>query len=453
VFNQLSYSKVSTEQPKALQKLISELRKLTATHNFLIKGSGQSFLIKILSLGVGFALQVLLARILKVEQFGIYMYVLAWINILTLIGKLGLDQAAKKFLPSFKNKSLKLSAYIRYSSNIVFLFSLLLGAIVILATYQVKDQIGQKLFSVFVGGAALLVVNTHLQLIGSFLEALKKIISGQLPRSIIRPLLICVGLGFFAYFNITTALAAMVLNIISTLVALIIIGYYLFKYVPIQFSNYQKESLWIKTAFPLLLSSGIHLLLTQTDIILLGYFKNTDLAGIYSSVSRISQLVLFGLTAVNIITAPLISELYNKNKLKKLQEMVSLSAVLTLILTFPVILILAIITPSILNIFGAEFITGTMALRIILIGQFINAFSGSISFLMTMTNYHKESLFILSFATIINLILNIILIPKFGLEGAAITTAITTTFWNLTMYFYIKKKLKIDSTIFGFVRK
>lgn len=442
-------------ESKISHRILSELKKLTSTHNFLLKGSGQSFLIKIMSLGLGFILQVLLARILKVEEFGIYMYVLAWINILTLVGKLGLDQAAKKFLPNFKtnNEPNKLSAYIKYSSKRVFLFSVFLGIIIISVTYSLKDQLGNELFAVFVAAAGLLVVNTQLQLIGSFLESLKKIISGQLPRNIIRPAIICVGLGILVYVNLQTALAAMILNIIATAVALAIISYYLFKHVPISFEKTPSSSVWAKTAFPLLLTSGIHLLLTQTDIILLGYFKNTDLAGIYSSVSRISQLVLFGLTAVNIITAPLISEFYVQNKLKKLQEMVSFSALLTLFLTFPVIIVIAIITPFILNIFGSEFIVGSTALRIILIGQLINAFSGSIAFLMTMTKYHKESLYILSIAAILNLTLNILLIPMFGLEGAAATTAITTTFWNLTMYFYIKRKLKIDSSILGFLNK
>lgn len=434
---------------------IIQLKNLSVDHHILVKGSGQSFVIKILSLVIGFALQVLLARVLKVEEFGMYMYVLAWVNILTLVGKFGLDQAAKKFLPVYQanNDQNKLAGFILYSFKKVLYISLMLGFVIILITYLLKDKIGVDLFIVFVAGAALLLINSQLQLIGSFLEALKKIIPGQLPRNIIRPVLLGLGVVVLIFINKPNATAAMIVNIIATALALAVIVFYLLKYINLQTNHHPIDSDWLNTAFPLLLTSGVHLMLTQTDIILLGYLRNTDLAGIYSSVSRISQLVLFGLTAVNIITAPLISELYVEKNFKKLQEMVSFSALLTLVLTMPVIVIIALITPFILNIFGPEFVTGSTALRIILLGQVINALSGSISFIMTMTKFHKQSLYILTLAAIINLVLNVFLIPLFGLEGAAATTAITTVFWNVTMYFYIRNNLDIDSSIIGFLKK
>lgn len=443
------------ELQKYFLKVVKHLKSITENHDVLIRGSGHSFLIRMASLGIGFSLHILLARILGLDEFGVYMYVLAWVNLLSLVGKSGFDQAAKKFIPAYQyhKKNVELYNFFRYSVLKVLGVSVLLSAGIILVSIYLKPEISHSLFFTLLGGAVLLVIHTQLSLIGSFLEAFKKIIAGLFSGNILRPLLIIAGILLLALFNSATATHAMLVNVIATGSSLLFILYFFSKSIPSETGAYTIDKTWLQTAFPLLFTSGIHVLLTQTDILLIGYFMDTEDVGIYSSVSKISQLVLFGLTAVNTITAPLISELYAGNKLDKLQEMVSLSSLLTIFLTLPVIIVIAFFTPFILNIYGAEFIEGSAALRIILIGQVINALCGSVSFMMTMTKYHKQSLYILTFAAVLNIALNMILIPLFGIEGAAATTAISTIFWNVAMYIFIIKRLKIDSTFLGFFKK
>ena len=64
----------------------------------LIRGAGSAGLVYAAGAGVVFGLHVLLSRLMGVEHYGVYVYVLSWINILVLFGKMGLDTALLRYV-------------------------------------------------------------------------------------------------------------------------------------------------------------------------------------------------------------------------------------------------------------------------------------------------------------------------------------------------------------------
>ena len=98
-----------------------------------------------------------------------------------------------------------------------------------------------------------------------------------------------------------------------------------------------------------------------------------------------------------------------------------------------------------MGVFGEEFIIGKTALVLITIGQFVNAASGSVGNIMNMTGREKPLRNILVIASILSVLLNYLLIPMYGINGAAVANMVSVVFWNLTAVIYTKVKIGINS--------
>ena len=91
--------------------------------------------------------------------------------------------------------------------------------------------------------------------------------------------------------------------------------------------------------------------------------------------------------------------------------------------------------------FYTNFVQGKTALIIISIGVMLNVLTGNVDQILNMTNYQKILKNITIFGFILNVLLNVLLIPIYGINGAAAASLITNLVFNLICLFYIKKKL------------
>ena len=205
---------------------------------------------------------------------------------------------------------------------------------------------------------------------------------------------------------------------------------------------------WIATILPYMLLSGTHVIMAQTDVVMIGYFLGTKSSGIYSAAAQTAVLIAFSLIAVNTIAAPMIAELYALNRRPELQRIITLAARGNLLFALPASLFLMVMGKPVLGLFGTEFPTAHLALGILAVGQLVNALAGSVGFLMTMTGHHWQTVLVLSLAAFLNIALNLLLIPYFGLAGAASASAISLALWNIVLTWRVKVILHIDPTIF-----
>ena len=193
----------------------------------------------------------------------------------------------------------------------------------------------------------------------------------------------------------------------------------------------------LKTAFPMMLSTSILLIMSWADSIIIGIFKTEAEIGIYNVSIKLAMISGIVLGAVNSIVAPKLSQTYNNGKKEEFKSIVKQSTRVIFFSSVPILIFLIAFPEFLLSFFGSEFIVGKTALYILLIGQIINAFSGSVGVIMQMTG--KEKLFqnILILALFLNIGLNFLLIPNHGIEGAAIASSASIIFWNLTSVAYI----------------
>ncbi|MEH7226711.1 polysaccharide biosynthesis C-terminal domain-containing protein, partial [Bacillus sp. JJ1566] len=205
---------------------------------------------------------------------------------------------------------------------------------------------------------------------------------------------------------------------------------------------------WLFSVVPLVLFSGMDFLQKNTDILMIGALLGTEESGLYTVATRVTELCAFGMLAVNSIAAPMISNLYSKKDNIQLQKIIRIATQISFIVTLIISLFLIVLGKKVLFMFGIEFVTTYPVVLILLLGQLINAYSGPVSLILTMTGYYKPLTIILLIGLIINLLLNLLLLKFFGIEGAAIATAVSKVFNSLALIIYIKRKLDIKTSLF-----
>lgn len=196
----------------------------------------------------------------------------------------------------------------------------------------------------------------------------------------------------------------------------------------------------LKVSLPMSISFISLQIMQGIDVLFLEQYADFATVGHYGVAVKISTVVGIVLMSVNSIVAPKVSSLYFQNKTSELKSLISKASFFTFIFTTPIILLIFLFSGFILTQFGENYILAQSALVIILVGQVVNSFCGSVGVYLNMTG--KQVLFqnILLSALVVNILLNAILIPQYGMLGAAISTSICTSLWNVIGGIIIYKK-------------
>lgn len=441
----------------AIKRSINEFSKRLNGNGagaILARGASGAFAITVLGTALSFVTNMLLARVLGVTHYGIYIYALTWINLLALLCKFGMDSSLVRFVAAYNARSewgLLRGIFVRSIQSVV-AASIIVGVITSIAVLTLYDHLGADQVYTFLVALLLLPFLAISAIRTSGLNAFKRVVLAGLPDALVRPMLI-VAMVVAVYLLFPSPLAAyevMAINLIATIVAMYYGTKCLIKTLPAQVKESDPrydEKQWVKVAAPLFFITGIHMLLNQSDIIMLGAILGPEQAGVYAVSSRVASIVGFGIAAVNTISAPMFSELYSKGKTAQLQRIVTIGARGMSLVTLASATIIVIFSSFILGLFGEGFLEGQTVLFILLIGQCVNVLTGSVGTLMTMTGHQNQAAIIFGVAAIVNIALNAALIPLYGMEGAAIATAATTILWNLVMLTFVRRRLKINPTV------
>ena len=422
-----------------MKALLNKLRYSTGRRAILARGAMGAFTAKVAGAGLLLGLHVMLARFLGAEQYGFYVYAITWINILVILCLLGFQTSLVRFIAEYNIKQQwgLLRGILRRSNQTVLGFSILVsftGAIVVRA---LGDRVSGEMAITFYIAFCALPVFAFCHLREASLRALKHVFQSELLLQVIRPALTGIAvIGLFFWLGDTfRARYAMTANLVAVFFAAVVGTVFLHKRLPKSASETRPEFVntqWLKVSLPLLLIAGMHILLKKTDIVMLGAFKGYEQAGIYSAASKISDLVVFALTAINTILAPIVAELYHTRQKERLQRIITLAARAIFIFTLVISLILIVFGKFVLSLFGLAFIAAYVPLLILLCGQ--------------MSGRQNMMGIIVSVSAATNVLLNVVLIPSFGLVGAAISTALTMTMWNAAMFLYVQIRLGLNPT-------
>jgi O-antigen/teichoic acid export membrane protein len=164
---------------------------------------------------------------------------------------------------------------------------------------------------------------------------------------------------------------------------------------------------------------------------MVGYFLASDDVGVYKVAVKAASLVLMSLAALNAIFVPIISSLYHRREKEKLSSVLKTVTRWGLTLALLMVLVLTVSSREIMMIFGSNFVLGISSLLIICLGQLIHVGAGASAQVLIMSGKEKIESLNDIIVLLLNVVLNLILIPKFGIFGAAISTALCLVVLNI----------------------
>lgn len=201
----------------------------------------------------------------------------------------------------------------------------------------------------------------------------------------------------------------------------------------------------IRIASPMMLGEFMRVYLGRIDTLMVGALAGAAAVGQYDVAFKLSCVTGFFLTAINTIIAPKFSELFWSGRIPELKRVVHQSSRLMFWLSVPVLLALVSAPRLWLSLFGREFQAGSTALVLLAVGQFVNTAAGSVGCFLTMTGRQEVFRNITLGAVVVNVVANAILIPAWGVTGAAVSTMVTLAAWNVTAAAYIWKEFHIQT--------
>jgi len=208
----------------------------------------------------------------------------------------------------------------------------------------------------------------------------------------------------------------------------------------------------LRFSMPILFIGFSFILLNQTSRIAIGYIGDSDSVGIYSVAANVTVLIVMFLDGVDGIFAPIMSDLFNKNKIQKLDSLFKTSTRWVVSFALPVATLYVLFAREIVGLFGTEYQTGWPIVVILAIAYLINASTGSVAFLLQMSGKQDIEMVNCITMAVISIALNIFLIGKYGIIGAAIATGACIAALNIIRLVEVKLLFDIQPYNLSFLK-
>lgn len=204
---------------------------------------------------------------------------------------------------------------------------------------------------------------------------------------------------------------------------------------------------WIGSALPLAFVAGMSVINTQADLIMLGVFMTPADVGIYRIAVQGSTLVSFSVGAIAAVSMPYYAQFYACGEMSRLQRLATAGARVMTATAIPIMLIFVFFGEPILHfVFGVEYISAYPALAILSVSHVVHAGFGILGPLLNMAGHERIAAIGIACAAACNIILNYLLIPLYGLIGAAAATGATLLIWNIALWYSVRTTIGIDTT-------
>lgn len=407
-----------------------------------------SFGLKIVGTLLNFAISITIARILGADSFGYYTFVLSIVAIAGLPIQVGLPTLILRELAKYRATGSwdKAKGIIKFSNCFVLM---IWGAFAGIATlWMLSTRGGEFIYlnsqKIWIIAVCLTFTVALGRLRESMLQASGKVILAQFGEKLINPAILLILIYTFSQlgkidsadvlsFNLTAAMAALIMN------GYLVIRDYSFK-TRLLTPKYELKN-WVTSMLPLGLLAGLNLINNQTDIVMLGLLSSSKEVAEYKVAFSFSALIIFAMSAIEAVIAPVIVRLYTLGKLDLLQIELTNAAQYSLISAILISAIFLVFGKSIINLlYGQEYAGSYYILVILSIGQIVNAATGSVHAALNLTGHERDTLKISVAAAAVNIVGNLILIGKFGGIGAALATTLSMIYLNVKLAVVLKSR-------------
>jgi O-antigen/teichoic acid export membrane protein len=368
--------------------------------------AGTIFIIRVVSAGLAYLSQILLARWMGGSDYGVYVYVWTWVLLLGSMMDFGISVSAQKLIPEYRTR-------------------------------------GEHALPAFV------VANTQ----DGIARSHDWMRLGLMPQFVVRQTLI-IGFtaGAFALGFHLGATAAMLASAAAVWIAMIgqmiVMNRRLRVAVEAGPKAYDFRG-WLAVSLPILMVEGFYLLLSYTDVLLLQQFRSSEEVGVYFAVVKTLALVSFIHYAMSATTAHRFAEYHAAGDKARLSAYVAHAINWTFWPSLAATTLLLIFGKPLLWLFGPQFVAGYDIMFIAAIGLVVRSAIGPVERLLNMLGHQHACALAYASAFVMNVVLCIILIPRFGGHGAAAATSLALVFETVLLFWIVRRRLGLHVLAFG----
>ena len=409
--------------------------------------------LKIGSAALAFINGVLLARLLGPVEFGLYSLIFSIVNLTATLGGMGLPIfITREVATSFEHAlwgQLKGQIRIAHLWTLLFTLTVLSFVLVLLDANLMKLKMSWIVIIMATLLVPLIVLN---QLRASILRGLDWVILADLPELLLRPFtmfILLVGL----YFSNTATNIVTVLTIQSAVIvfALVVGTWWLLTRQPeqVKYSTSDPPPFsWLLGAVPFFGIALIGMAESQVSLYVLGYLRGAKEVGLFQVANQIVGVISIGLVAVNMPLQPKLAAAWARTDKRQIQKLITETARIGTSVSLIAVLVILFFAEVVLRLYGSQYIESAYALKILAIGQLVNAVAGSCGILLMMTGQQRVVVLAMGLALLLNFGVAYLTVPLFGIIGAAFANTLGMILWNCLCVVYVIYRLDFNTTIF-----
>ena len=410
----------------------------------MAKGAGIGFTGAFIGMAFGYLSRIVIARFLGPGDYGLITLGFAGLSIAATISLVGLSTGVRRYVPYYKGKGDegRIKGTILGALKISFPLSLFLATLTFIGADWISIHVFRevnltsiiRIFSIAIPFSVLAQIFISSTI--GFQDLRYKVYVNDIFQNTFK--LVAIVSLLLLGFGVSGATWGWVLAIILTpFLALYFLEKKLFHVFDSKIKSISVEKELISFSWPLIFASVAGLVMGWTDTLMLGYFSNASDVGIYNVALPTAMLLMNVVVAFSMIFLPVASELYARNRIDDLRNAYSVVTKWIFTLTLPIFLLMALFSESIIRMmFGSEYISGAMVLSILAAGFFIDASTGPVSSIIQTFGRTKISMGCGFIGAGANFMLNFLLIPIYGITGAAIATASSYVLVNIVLLIF-----------------
>jgi len=417
--------------------------------------AGTAFVIRAVGAVLAFASQVLFAHWMGTFQFGVYVYVWTWVMLLTGVIDVGLSAAAQRFIPEYTQRKTGdlLRGFHAASRWLALGVSSVIAVACVLAIMLLQPWFDDyERWQLYLACLALPVCGL-LQVQAGIARAHNWVQLAQLPTYVIRHLLLIglMGAAYLAAFP-TDAVTAVLVSVASVWIIgigqLVILNRKLASKIELGVKAYEVKN-WLTLSLPMVMVDGFYLLLTYSSVLLLQLFQTPHDIAIYYAAEKTLALVAFVHFAVTQTTAHKFSQHHVAGEREKLSATLTHAIKLTFWPSLAATILVLIAGIPLLWLFGRDFVAGYPLMFIFAVGLLARAAVGPLAAFLNMIGEQRACAGVFAGAFAANVLLCLILIPSFGIFGAAISISSALVLESAALFFLTKRRIGLHGLIWG----
>jgi O-antigen/teichoic acid export membrane protein len=410
---------MTTEEDETRSATESELSTLVSSAALVLVGSLFGSFSKLLE-------QVIVARLLTPAAYGEVSVAIAVMSFSVTLSLVGLNQGMPRFMARYDNPR-----DIRGTWITGLLISVLVATVLALALLAGGDILMERLFEESTPQALLVLFVAAIPFVagqGLGIGALRGF-ENTIYRTYARDLLYN-GLRLATLVVLLLAglgvLAAGYAYLIAGATAFVVSHLFLNRLLSLRGEVTIRARELVRFSAPLVVASAVSKLLSQADTLMLTYFLDSESVGLYNAAYPLAAGLPVILASFGFLYLPLTSRLDADGKREEIDEVHKLTTKWIFIAGFPVLLVfVAFPRDAIAIVFGGEYVEAGAALAVLAVGFFTSAAVGRCQDALSAFGYTGYILAVNTLAAVANIVLNLVLIPAYGVIGAAVASALS----------------------------